>query len=84
MRMIHRDIFTAQPPNGDYILSSTGLTWGVRHAGTNGSAKSLFEGEPDRKRVVEMVLTLADADKADAWETAGPGSFRLIKANRNR
>lgn len=80
--MIRRDIFTACPPNGDYILSATGLTWGVRRITGSGSAASISAGTPNRKMAVAALLSAADDDKVDAWETAGPGSFRLIKANR--
>jgi hypothetical protein len=80
--VIRRDTFTASPPCGDYFLSPTGLTWGVRRATGNGSVMSISAGERNRKNALAALLSLAEGDKADAWETAGPGSFRLIKANR--
>ncbi len=80
--MIRRDIFTAHPPRGDYFLSPTGLTWGVRRTSDAGSVMSISEGERNRKVAVAALLSLAAGDKSDAWEPAGNGSFRLIKANR--
>jgi len=79
---MRRDIFIAQPPSGDYILSPTGFTWGVRRTSAAGSVMSVLEGERSRKRAVATLLSLAKDDQADAWEPAGPGSYRLIKANR--
>lgn len=81
--MIRRDIFTAHPPRGDYILSPTGLTWGVRRTNGNGSAASISAGERDRKTALATLFSLAEADQADAWETAGTDSFRLVKRSRS-
>lgn len=80
---MHRDIFTADPPRGDYLLSPTGLTWGVRRVNDTGGVMSISEGERNRKKAVAALLSLAEGDKADAWEPAGPGSFRLIKRYRS-
>lgn len=81
--MIRRDVFTAHPPGGDYLLSPTGLTWGVRRTTGSGSVTGISAGERDRKMALATLLSLAEGDKADAWETAGPGSFRLIKRYRS-
>lgn len=82
--MIRRDIFSANPPpRGDYILSTTGLTWNVRRANGNGSVMSIADGARDRKSALATLLSLAESDKADAWETSGIGSFRLIKRYRS-
>lgn len=80
---MRRDIFTAHPPRGDYFLSPTGLTWGVRRMNGSGSVMSISEGERNRKIALAAVLSLAEGDKADAWEPAGTGSFRLIKRFRS-
>jgi hypothetical protein len=81
--VIRRDIFTANPPRGDYILSPTGLTWGVRRTNGNGSVMNISAGERNRKIALATLLSLAEGDKADAWETVGTGSFRLIKRYRS-
>ena len=78
---MNRAIFTAEPPSGDYILSPTGLTWGVRRTNGNGSVSSISAGEPDRKIALASLLSLAERDKADAWNTVGD-SFELIKRYR--
>ena len=80
---MRRDIFTADPPHGDYILNPSGLTWDVRRANGNGSVMSLSTGERNKKVALASLLSLAEADKADAWETAGTGSFWLIKRFRS-
>jgi hypothetical protein len=80
---MRRDIFTANPPRGDYFLSPTGLTWGVRRTNGNGSAMSISNGERDKKRALATLLSLAEGDKTDAWETVGTGSFWLIKRYRS-
>jgi len=80
--VIRRDVFTASPPGGDYILSSTGLTWHVRRTNGSGSVMSISAGELNRKSALAALLSLAEGDKADAWEAAGTGSFRLIRRYR--
>jgi hypothetical protein len=80
--MMRRDVFTARPPYGDYILSPTGFTWDVRCATGTGSVMSISTGERNRKVALASLLALAERDKADAWETVGTGSFWLIKRYR--
>jgi hypothetical protein len=80
---MRRDIFTANPPRGDYFLSPTGLTWGVRRANGNGSVMSISAGERNKKIALATLLSLAEGDKTDAWETVGTGSFWLIKRYRS-
>lgn len=82
--MIRRAIFTTNPTRGDYILSPTGLTWHVRRTDGHGSVLSISAGERNRKTALATLLSLAEGDKADAWETAGPGSFRLVKRYRRQ
>ena len=81
--MIGRDIFSVDPPSGDYILSTTGLTWNVRRTNGDGSVMCVSDGERNKKSAVATLLSLAEGDKSDAWETAGRGSFRLIKRFRS-
>lgn len=80
--MIRRGIFTATPPAGDYILSTTGLTWSVDRPSADGLVMRVVAGERDRKSALARLLALAEGDRADAWETFGTGSYRLIKRCR--
>jgi hypothetical protein len=79
---IRRAVFTASPPKGDYVLSPTGYTWNVRLSNGDGSAQSLFAGARDRDVALSHLVSLADADGTDAWETASSGSFWLIARYR--
>ena len=80
--MIRRGIFTATPPAGDYLLSTTGLTWNVDRTSADGGVLRIHAGERDKKRALAALLGLAAGDRADAWETAGVGSYRLIERYR--
>jgi hypothetical protein len=80
---MRRDVFTAHPPDGDYILSSTGYTWDVRRATGNGSGMRIAVGERNRKVALTAMRTLAERDQADAWETSGSDSFRLVTRPRS-
>lgn len=80
--VFRRDVFTTRPQPGDYVLSPTGLTWGVRRTTENGGSMSLSAGEPDRKVALAALFSLADGDKVDAWEPVGPESFRLLRRSR--
>jgi hypothetical protein len=64
------------------VLSPTGYTWNVRLSNGDGSAQGLFAGARDRTVALSHLVSLADADGTDAWETAGSGSFRLIARYR--
>ena len=79
---MRRGVFTARPPQGDYILSPTGFSWNIHRATANGSGMSISAGERKRKVALASLLALAEGDKADAWETVGTGSFWLIKRYR--
>jgi hypothetical protein len=79
---IRRAVFIASPPKGDYVLSPTGFTWNIRLSNGDGSALSLFAGGRDRNVALSHVVSLADANGTDAWETAGSGSFWLIAQYR--
>lgn len=81
--VIRRDIVTASPPRGDYILSPTGLTWNISRSNGNGSVMSISVGGRNRKIGLATLLSLAERDKADAWETTGTGPFWLIKRYRS-
>jgi len=80
--MMRRDVFTAHPPHGDYILSPTGFSWDVCRATGNGSVMSISTGERNRKAALMSLLALAEGDRTDAWETVGTGFFWLIKRYR--
>ena len=76
-----RHVFSEKPPpRGDYILSSTGLTWNVRCATGNGSVRTVADGAPDKTSALATLLSMAEADKADAWETAGRPALLVPRA----
>jgi hypothetical protein len=77
--VIRRRVFTATPPAGDYVLSTSGLTWNVDRTSATGGVLRILAGEPNRNSALEALLGLADADRAGAWETVGTGSYRLIE-----
>ena len=79
---MQRPIFSAAPPSGDYILNPTGVSWGVRRTNGDGSALAISDGARNKKTAVAAMLSLAESDKTDAWEPAGPGSFRLVQRYR--
>lgn len=80
--MFRRGVYIASPPEGDYVLSPTGYTWNVRRSNGDGSAQSLFAGARDRGVALSHLVSLADANATDAWETTGSGSFWLIARYR--
>jgi hypothetical protein len=80
--MMRRDVFTTSPPQGDYILNPTGFTWHVRRATGTGSVLSISVADRNRKDALATLLSLAEADQADAWENDGASSFRLLKRFR--
>ena len=75
---IRRAVFTASPPKGDYVLSPTGYSWNVSRSNGDGSAQRLFAGARDRAVALSYVVSLADANGSDAWESSGSSSFSLI------
>ena len=79
---MQRDVFISTPPPGDYILNPTGFTWHVRRATDTGSMLSLSVTDRTRKSALARMLSLAETDRADAWENDGTGSFRLVKRFR--
>ena len=81
--MVRREFFTTSPPQGDYILHPTGFTWHVRRATGTGTVLSISVADRTRKSGLATLLSLAKADQADAWESEGPGSFRLVKRYRS-
>ena len=81
--MLRRAVFTARPPDGDYILSSTGFTWGIGRSNVDGSLLQMFAGERQKNVALATLLMLADRDGADAWETVGTDSYRLVKRYRS-
>ena len=81
--MLHRKVFTDRPPDGDYILSPTGLTWSIGRSTVDGSRMQMTTGERKRNVALATLLMLADRDGADAWETVGTGSYWLVKRYRS-
>ena len=79
---MRRDVFISSPPPGDYILNPTGFTWHVRRATDTRSMLSLSVTDRTRKSALARMLSFAEADRADAWENDGAGSFRLVKRFR--
>ena len=79
---MRRDVFISTPPPGDYILNPTGFTWHVRRATATGSMLSVSVTDRTRKSALARMLTLAETDRADAWENDGFASFRLVKRFR--
>lgn len=82
--MIKRKTVTLQPLKGDYILSTTGVSWNVRRSHGNGAVSSVSEAIRDRHTALFRMLSLAEADHTDAWETVGTGVFWLLKGFRLR
>ena len=80
--MFSRKTLTTQPPGGDYILRTTGFSWGVRRSNGTGADHSISEGDRDRQTALAKLLLLAEADHTDAWETVGNGVFWRIKRFR--
>ena len=82
MTMFRRETLTANPPDGDYILSPTGYSWNVRRSIGDGSVQSITAGERKKAVALASLLSLAEADKSDAWETVGTGEFWLLRRFR--
>ena len=72
--MRDRDTLTT-PPERDYLLSTTGLSWYVRRSSGSGSYFSVSEGHRDRRTAVTKALALGEANRTDVWETVGNGVF---------
>ena len=80
--MWRRETLTINPPDGDYILSPTGYSWNVRRSIGDGSVQSITAGERKKALALARLLSLAEADKTDAWETVGAGVFWLLRRFR--
>ena len=80
--MFRRETLTANPPDGDYILSPTGYSWNVRRSIGGGSVQSISAGERKKAVALASLLSLAEADKTDAWESAGTSVFWLLRRFR--
>jgi hypothetical protein len=78
MIAFRRGVFTEQPSPGDFVLSTTGVSWNVDRTTVTGSVLRLIAGEPDRKGALQRLVDLAKADGAVAWEALGGGAYRLI------
>ena len=75
---IRRETLTAVPPDGDYILNPTGYSWNLRRSKGDGTVQVIAAGERDKAVALANLISLADADKTDAWETVGTGVFWLL------
>ena len=80
--MFRRQILTANPPEGDFILSPTGYSWNVRRSLGHGSVQSIVAGERKKDVALASLISLAAAHKTDAWETVGTGVFWLLQRFR--
>jgi hypothetical protein len=80
--MFRRQILTANPPEGDFVLSPTGYSWNVRRSLGDGSVQSIAEGERKKADALASLISLAEADKTDAWETVGTGVFWQVRRFR--
>ena len=80
--MFRRQTLTSNPPHGDFVLSPTGYSWNVRRSLGNGSVESTAAGERKRGIALASLISLAEADKTDAWETVGTGVFWLVRRFR--
>ena len=70
---------TTVPPEHDYVLSFTGFSWSVRRSNGKGSFFRISEGNRDKKAAVAKVVSLAESDRTDVWETVGNGVFWRLK-----
>ena len=75
-------VTTASPPEHDYVVSTTGFSWSVRRSNGSGAFFSISEGNRHRGAAVAKVLSLAEAERADVWETVGNGVFWRLKRFR--
>jgi hypothetical protein len=64
---MNEDTLTLPPPEHDYVISFTGLSWSVRRSNGVGAFFSISEGNRDRRIAVEKVLSLAESDHTDVW-----------------
>jgi hypothetical protein len=80
--MWQRTTLTRQPLAGDYILRSRGCSWAVHRSNGNGAVFIISEGDRDRREALGKVFSLCDADRVDAWETAGTGEFWRLRQSR--
>ena len=72
---MHRDTLTTNPREGDYVLSPTGFTWNILRRGSDHNGFSVTTGDRDKKDALAKLRALAEADRADGWETAAIGLF---------
>lgn len=75
-------IFSNDPPPGDYILTTSGLTWNLDRRTATGGMMRIHAGERNRQSALATLLGLAEQDRSDAWETFGTDTYRLIKRYR--
>jgi hypothetical protein len=54
----------------------------VRRSIGDGSVQSITAGERKKAVALASILSLAEADQTDAWETVGTGVFWLLRSFR--
>lgn len=79
--MTDRDRLTP-PPEQDYVLSTSGLSWHVRRSNGTGGYFSVSEGHRDRRAALSKALSLGAADRTDVWESVGTGVFWMVERFR--
>ena len=62
------ETFTAQPIEGDYILSFTGFSWNILRRTGHESAMSISAGDKNRKTALARIRSLTETDGADALQ----------------
>ena len=75
-------IFSTNPPPGDYILTTSGLSWNLDRRTDTGGMLRIHAGEQNRQTAVVKLLGLAEQDRSDAWEIFGTDTYRLLKRYR--
>jgi hypothetical protein len=73
---------TTAPPEHDYVVSFTGFSWSVRRSNGRDAFFSISEGNRDRRTAVANVVSLAQSDGTDVWETIGNRAFRRLRRFR--
>jgi hypothetical protein len=75
---MRRDVYATVLPSGDYVLTSTGVTWNVDRAHGDGNVSRISAGERDRSVAVRALRSLAERDGTDTWVESGIGFYCLV------
>jgi len=79
---IRREIYTAMPPSGDYILTLTGYSWNVGRSHGDGTVDLIGAGERENAVALATMIPLADAAQHRLLERLGAGVFPLRRRLR--